>query len=135
MVFIDSFGVVTGRATIMAKQRLTICKVSIKTALEILRDIHKTLMVTECLQPGRCGCCKAAHNTMSENDCKVYATDDSVKLTKIKGRRKTSVLGLCLGCDKCLTRSDAHRGSDLDGTTPVDRGFIRCMSVGTNLGR
>jgi len=119
----------------MAKQRLTICKVGIKTALEILRDMHKTLMVTECLQPGRRGCCKAAHNTMSEKDCKVYVTDDSVKLTKIEGRRKTDVLGLCLGCDKCLTGSDARGGSDLDGTTPVDRGFIRCMSVDTNLGR
>jgi len=72
---------------------------------------------------------------MGEVDWKVYGTDGSVKLTKIEGRRKTGVLGLCLGCEKCLTRSNARSSSDLDSTTLVDRGFIRCMSVGTSLGR
>ena len=93
----------------------------------------------ECLQPGKRGCCKAAHNAMGEEDCKVYGTDGSVKLTKIEGRRKTGILGLCSGCDKCLTGANACGSSDLDGTTPVDRSFIttmvKCMSVGTDLGR
>jgi len=89
----------------------------------------------ECLQPGKRGCCKAAHDAMGEEDCKVYGTDDSMKLRKIEGRRKTGVLSLCLGCGKCLAGSDARSSSDLDGTTPADRGFINCMSIGTNLGR
>ena len=84
----------------------------------------------ECLQPGKRGCCKAAHNAMGEKDCKVYATGDGMKLTKIEGRRKTGVLGLCLGCDVCLTGADACGSSDLDSTTPVDRGFIKRMEIG-----